>query len=120
MDTSKSSGLDKTGPNILKLCRDHVARPIATLINYSLSSGVFPDKLKEAGVVPLHKGESKYDPNNYRPISILPTLSKIFERHVANQLNKYLQNTNVLDERQSGFRQYTVNSWLTSMDEDIF
>ena len=56
----------------------------------------------------------------------MPTLSKIFERHVANQLNKYLQNTNVLDERQSGFRQHhscqtalirLVYSWLTSMDE---
>ena len=67
LDTNKSSGLDKIGPNILKLCKDQVARPIATLINYSLSSGFFPDKLKEAGVVPLHKGGSKDDSNNYRP-----------------------------------------------------
>ena len=72
------------------------------------------------------RGGSKDDPNNYRPISILPTLSRIFERHVANQLNKYLQNINVLDEHQSGFRQHhlcqtalirLVISWLTSMDE---
>ena len=59
LDTNKSSWLDKIGPNILKLCKDQVALPIATLINYSISSGVFPDKLKEAGVVPLHKGGAK-------------------------------------------------------------
>ena len=59
LDTNKSSGIDKIGPNILKICKDQDARHIATLMNYSLLSGVFPDKLKEAGAVPLNKGEAK-------------------------------------------------------------
>ena len=95
------------------------------MINASISSGIFPDKLKLANVIPIHKGGCKEDPNNYRPISVLPTISKVFERHIANQLNDYFEETNIIDKHQSGFRKYhscqtalirLVDSWLSNID----
>lgn len=77
-----------------------------SIVNNCIQSGVFPDELKLANVILLYKGGPKHDPNNYRPISILPTLSKIFERHIVNQLIANFQETNLLHERQSGFRQF--------------
>ena len=126
LNVNKSCGIDRIGPNILKLCKTYLSQPLAALINNCISSGIFPDKLKLAGIIPLHKGGCKEDPNNYRPISLLPTLSKLIERHIANQMTEYFQTTNILNERQSGFRQHhscqtalirLVDSWLTAMDE---
>ena len=126
LNPNTSSGLDRIGPNILKLCKDYIVQPLTTLINTSISTGIFPDLLKLASVVPLHKGGDKHDPNNFRPISLLPTISKIIERHVAIQLNRYLKETCILNEHQSGFRQNhscqtalirLVDSWLNCMDD---
>jgi len=84
LDQNKSCGLDGIGPNIIKLCKNYLIQPLTSIINNSIATGIFPYQLKLARVIPLHKGGSKDCPNNYRPVSILPTLSKIFERHVAN------------------------------------
>ena len=81
--------------------------------------------LKIANVIPLYKGGSVEDPNNYRPISLLPTISKIFEKHIAKQLHIYLESTGLLNKTQSGFRKYhscqtalinIVDSWLKQID----
>ena len=69
---------------ILKLCGDNIDIPITYLINKSSTEGVFPMTLKTASVISLHKSGPKSDPNNYRPISILPTISKILEKHSYN------------------------------------
>ena len=66
---------------------------------------MFPDKLKIAKVVPVFKSEDKTLLNNYRPISILPVFSKIFERLMYNRLLKHLDNNNILCEQQYGFRE---------------
>jgi hypothetical protein len=58
---------------------------IAFIINSSIDTGFFPAFLKEDYVQPIFKSDDKENPSNYRPISILPTISKIFERHIANQ-----------------------------------
>ena len=70
LNPNKSSGLDRIGPNILKLCKDYIVQPLTTLINTSISTGIFPDLLKLASVVPLHTGGDKHDPYNFRPISL--------------------------------------------------
>ena len=125
LNIKKSSGLDGIGANILKLCKDYLTMPIASIINKSIATGCFPDQLKLASVIPLHKGGNRDDPNNYRPISILPTISKIFERHISNQLNIFFDRTNIIHERQSGFRKHhscqtalirLVDSWLSDLD----
>ena len=76
------------------------------IINKSLMTGIFPDKLKMAVVTPIYKGKDS-DPHefgNYRPISLLPTLSKIFEKVVHLQLYDYINSNNLLNKSQYGFR----------------
>ena len=99
---------------------------IATLINKSIISGTFPSQLKYAKVFPVFKGGSKSDPSNYRPISILPTISKIFEKHVNKHLMNYLNKYNLIHKSQSGFRQKhscqtalvkLIDQWMSCIDK---
>ena len=88
---------------------------------------MFPLAWKEAKVIPLHKNGPKSDKNNYRPISVLPVLSKVFERHLHNSLYDYLKKNNLFYKLQSGFRkQYStetaliniVDRMLTNLDKN--
>ena len=101
---NSSSNIDSYSPMILKVISDIVSPVIASLINKSLQLGYFPKKFKLARVIALHKGGPKDELSNYRPISLLPTLSKIFERFVYNQLYYFLEKFNILTPKQFGFR----------------
>ena len=74
------------------------------IINQSLATGIFPDKLIIANITPILEKESIHTLENYRPISILPTIPKIFEKTVFNQLYTYFDNNNYLSPNQYGFR----------------
>ena len=81
-----------------------IIHPIVHLCNLSLSQGCFPEELKIAEIIPLFKtGETTYF-NNYRPISLLPVFSKIFERIMYNRLYSYLVKFCILYSHQFGFR----------------
>ena len=67
---------------------------MSALVNQSLSTGIFPEKLKIAKIIPLYKKNEDDDMNNYRPVSLLPIFSKIFEKVVQNQLYNYANNNN--------------------------
>ena len=67
-------------------------------------SGIFPDVLKIARVIPLYKAESRSDISNYRPISLLPVFSKIFEKLIHSRLISFLEKHEVLYHKQFGFR----------------
>ena len=76
---------------IIKLAK-YVCAPTLTLcFNHSLESNGFPDCLKMADIIHVHKKNSKHDKDNYRPVSLLPCSSKIFEKVIANQLNPFLE-----------------------------
>ena len=90
LDPAKATGIDGLGPKIIKLAANVLSPSIAMLINKSLLTGTFPSQFKLAKVFPIHKGGDKTDPSNYRLISILPTVSKIFERHVNQHLMGFL------------------------------
>ena len=77
---------------------------IADIINRSFLEGVFPSKLKNAKVVPVHKGGSRVDIENYRPISLLSAFSKIFEKVMYARLYDFLSHNSILNENQFGFR----------------
>ena len=79
MKRSQSSGTDSICSTILKAIANEIADPLAHCINLSLSLGSVPKMAKIAKIVPVYKSGDKNDLNNYRPISILPSLSKIFE-----------------------------------------
>ena len=96
------------------------------MINISINTGNFPDNLKIAKLIPIHKGGAKYDPSNYRPISSLSVLSKLLEKHVTKHLFAYLNKYNLLQKSQSGFRKHhschtalisMVDKWLSSIDK---
>lgn len=104
MDDNKSAGYDGIRTRDLKLVRYAIAKPLSELMNGSISSGVFPNTLKKAIIRPIFKNKSKKEFQNYRPIAILPTLEKILETHVAEYLNKYLDENNIISHKQFGFR----------------
>ena len=89
---NKPCNIDTYPAKVLKHTSYIISPIIANIINKSLRSGYFPNILKIARVIPLHKDKSRNDVNNYRPISCLPLLSKIFERIVHNQLYDFLEN----------------------------
>ena len=98
-----------TGPasiplNLLKTVADIIVFPLCHIINCSFLFGVFPDILKVAKVLPLHKGGSTEDLNNFRPISLLSIFDKIIEKLMHKRLYEFLENHKVLYEKQFGFR----------------
>ena len=99
-----SAGYDSIPMNILKSSIFHIAEPIAKLINCSIRSGIFPDTLKIAKVCPVFKSGEKDRFENYRPISVLPSFSKVFEKIVHIRLSNYLESCNILSDNQYGFR----------------
>ena len=99
-----SSGKDEISNKLLKSIKDEISEPLTVIINQSLLTGIFPEKLKIAKVKPLYKKGDKCCFNNYRPISILPTISKVFERVMYTQLYNYFNVNNLLTEQQYGFR----------------
>ena len=101
----KSAGLDNISGILLKFCVNTVSAPLTAIINQSLAQGIFPDTLKIAKVIPIYKKDDEQDLNNYRPISLLPTISKIFERIAHTQLFQYFTINNIFYNHQYGFRE---------------
>ena len=89
---------------VLKVINETISPYLEILFHKCIISGVFPDCFKIAEVIPLFKGGEKEDKNCYRPISLLPTISKIFERVLATRLISFFTKFNVLSKDQFGFR----------------
>ena len=90
-----------------------IIKPMTHIINKSLSSGIMPALCKNALVTPIYKGEGdKLDPGNYRPISILSILGKCIEYFVNKNLTEYINDNNILNDRQFGFRKENSTTFL--------
>ena len=99
-----SSGCDGISTKLLKVIAPVIIKPLTLLTNQVLNTGTFPDKLKIAKVIPIFK---KGDPSlfeNYRPISLLPAISKVVEKIIALQLSSYFEKNKLLFDNQYGFR----------------
>ena len=81
-----------------------VSEPLTHIINLSIQHGIVPDEMKIARVIPIFKSDDQSLFTNYRPISVLPSFSKFFERVIYNRLMQYLMNFNILCSNQYGFR----------------
>ena len=88
----------------LKLAANHIYEALTIVFNNSLQLGIFPDILKISTVTPVDKGGNDLDPSNYRPISTLSGLTKIFEKLICEQLVNYLERRSILYQYQFGFR----------------
>ena len=101
---SKSSGLDYIDTYIIKLAKNEILPALTHIANLSIEQCVFPEKFKNSKVIPLHKKEDLLNPKNYRPVSILPIMSKILERVIYIQIIRYLEENKILNASHHGFR----------------
>ncbi len=120
LNITKATGCDNISARFLKDFAHEIASPLTFIINMSLHSGVVPDDFKTARVVPLFKkGNSNFE-GNYRPVSILPVVSKIFERLVYDQYYSYLCSNDLIYKYQSGFRKmFSTDHALTFLADNI-
>lgn len=98
-----SIGIDGVPAPVIKAVGDVISTPLADVINECLSSGTFPNNLKLAKIIPIHKKGNKQLVQNYRPISLLSVFSKIYERVIYNRLIQYLSKNNLISTHQYGF-----------------
>lgn len=99
-----SPGHDGIQPDIIRENAEDLSAPLTHIFNCSFSQGKLHDDLKIASITPIFKAGDQENPNNYRPISILTTFSKILERIAYNKLIKYINDHNILSNHQFGFR----------------
>ena len=129
LSKSKATGPDNIPTKLLKECPDLVCESLSLIFNQSFKTGVFPNDWKNARVSPLYKNSGKRnDPSNYRPISVIPVVAKVFERIIYDQLYVYLTKYNLLSKYQSGFRSLhstvttlleATDSWALSIDSGL-
>ena len=121
LTNKKSSGVDDL-PNIaFKSITENIAQPLMALINRSFLEGIFPDCLKVAKIKPIHKSGVKYLTENYRPISLLNTLSKIVEGIIQKKLVNYLDKYKIINKEQFGFQKnHSTEDALTTLLDSIY
>ena len=120
IDQSKACGYDNIPARLLVNAVDYICEPLTHIFNVSFSTGVFPKKMKIARVIPIYKKGLKCLPGNYRPISILPVISKVFEKIVNVRLMKFLNTNKILGEHQYGFRNgYSTKLSLINLINEI-
>lgn len=121
MESKNSSGWDDIPITVIKQNIDILAEPLSNTFNFYFTKNIFPDNLKVAKVIPIFKKGSRDDVKNYRPISLLPTFSKLFERLIKVRLLDHFTWNNVLNKRQFGYQRDigTVEAIDTLIDEVV-
>ena len=126
INIKKSFGYDNISGYLLKLAFPLISKTLALIFNASIETSTFPDIWKVARVAPIYKEGEKSDKLNYRPISVLPVLSRIFEKLIYDQLYQYLDGSGFLTSDQSGFRPLhstatcllkCTDDWYSGMDK---
>ena len=126
LGSKKSMGPENIPAYFLQLALPYIVEPLTYIYNLCIESNIFPAALKVAKVIPLPKASDKSNPDNFRPISLLPLLSKPLERHIQKHLYDYLDKNTLLHRTQSGFRPKhscqtalisLCDSWLSSINK---
>ena len=114
MAAKSSTDISGISTKMIKQIKFEIAQPLLHLFNLSLTSGTFPSQLKTSRTIPIFKTGDSTSCDNYRPISLLSSISKILEKIIANRLVNHLETNNLLYEHQYGFQQgkSTVHSML--------
>ena len=125
LSNSAAFGLDNIDTFTIKLIKHEIAPVLTHIINLSIAQRKFPDTWKNSKIIPLYKKDEVMNPKNYRPIAIIPIVSKVMERVVFNQMVKYLTRNSLLPPRHHGFRGghstttaliQMVDSWTQMVD----
>ena len=129
LNSHKAQGSDEIPPCLLKGCRTDIAGPLTAIINKSLHTGQVPSSFKHAHVCPLYKAGDATIGSNYRPVSLLPVISKVLEKVVHRQLVAFFDNhpgLGALPEEQFAYRRnhscedllaYAINDWQLALDK---
>ena len=114
LKNSKSAGVDELDTYILKLTRKHIVPAVCHIVNLSIQYRKFPTKWKISKVVPLYKGKgSKFDPKSFRPVAILPIISKVMERVMFKQVLRHMDNNKLFNPSHHAYRSF--HSTTTAM-----
>ena len=128
MEPSKSTGHDRISPKLVWDAAEIITKPLTQILNKSIRTGIFPDDFKMAILSPIHESGNIIECDNYRPISVLPVIAKVFEKAVYQQISNYLEENNVITTCQSGFRKKrstqtsllsATNNWYVNIDSDL-
>ena len=126
LSNSSSFGLDFLDTSTIKLVQSQILPALTHIINLSISTRKFPDSWKKVKIIPLHKKDDLLNPKNYRPVAIIPILSKVLERVIFNQMIKYLNNNNLLHPNHHAYREnhntttallQMYDVWLESLEK---
>ena len=121
LDVNKAHGWDEISIRMVKLCGESLVKPLISIFSLSLNSGKFPSNWKKANVVPVYKKGDKSVIKNYRPVSLLPIFSKLFEKCIYDNLYTYFESKGLFTTCQSGFRKGdSCIAQLLSITHDIF
>ena len=119
-DNNKATGPNSIPVFILKIFNCFFSEHLSNIINLSFVTGSFPDLCKLAKVIPIYKGDDELLCENYRPISLLPIFSKVFEKVIYARMYKFLADNNLIYSKQFGFRSnHSTNDALVSLTEGI-
>lgn len=102
--SDKAPGEDGLTARLLKHLKNYITKPLANLVNLSFTSGIFPGILKRASVTVLHKGGKCNNVGNYRPISLISNIAKIFEKLLSCRMHEFIDKKGILSDQQYGFR----------------
>ena len=120
LDLNKSTGPNSIPVYILKILKPFFSNWLSIIINLAFEVSVFPDFLKLAKIIPIHKKGCKLDHVNYRPISLLSVFSKIFEKVLYKRMYSFLSNEKLIFDKQYGFRSnYSTTHALISLTERL-
>ena len=120
LNINKSCGPNSIPTKILHFVQDQISKHLATICNLSFTTGIFPTILKTTKVIPIHRKDSKIEVSNYRPISLLSNIDKIFEKLMHSRLIEFLGERQILYFQQFGFQKdFSTNHVILSLPEII-
>lgn len=119
LSPNAAAGPDGVPAILLKKCKEQLAKPLFMLYRSSLDEGIIPQSLKSANIIPIHKGGSRGEANQYRPIALTSHIIKIFEKIIRRYLVSYLEKRLLLNMNQHGFRtgRSCLSQLLTHFDK---
>ena len=119
LKANTSPGADGITPLILKKCAHQLSQPLTHMFIHSFSQGRLPAEWKLSIISPIHKGGSRSNAANYRPVSLLPVVSKVMEREISETIKRYMEGHGMFSSNQHGFRsnRSCVSNLLIALDD---